>query len=80
MSIKIVVWARHQWLTSVILATQEVEIRRTAVRSQPKQIAQEITSWKTLHKNWASGVAQGVGLEFKPQYHKKHKKQKQKKL
>jgi hypothetical protein len=28
----------HQWLTPVILATQEAEIRRTAVRSQPRQI------------------------------------------
>jgi hypothetical protein len=26
---------------------------------------------KTLHKNRVSGVAQGEGLEFKPQYHKK---------
>jgi hypothetical protein len=25
-------------------------------------------SWKTLHKNRAGGVAQGVGPEFKPQY------------
>jgi hypothetical protein len=23
---------------------------------------------KTLHKNWAGGVAQGIGREFKPQY------------
>jgi hypothetical protein len=28
---------------------------------------------KTLHKKWAGGVAQGVGPEFRPQYHKKKK-------
>jgi hypothetical protein len=26
-------------------------------------------------KNWAGGVAQGEGPEFKPQYHKKKKKE-----
>jgi hypothetical protein len=31
---------------------------------------------KTLHKKRAGGVAQGVGPEFKPQYHKKKKKEK----
>jgi hypothetical protein len=30
--------ARHQWLMSAILATQEAEIRRIAVQSQPGQI------------------------------------------
>jgi hypothetical protein len=30
--------ARCQWLTSVILATQEAEIRRIMVWSQPRQI------------------------------------------
>jgi hypothetical protein len=28
---------------------------------------------KTLHKNRAGGMAQGVGPEFKPQYHKINK-------
>jgi hypothetical protein len=36
--------ARHRWLTPVILATQDAEIRRIAVRSQPGQIAHEILS------------------------------------
>jgi hypothetical protein len=31
---------------------------------------------KTLHKNKAGGVAQGVGPELKPQHHKKKKKKK----
>jgi hypothetical protein len=42
--------AGHLWLTSIILATQEAEIRRVVVRSQPKQIVQETLSRKTLHK------------------------------
>jgi hypothetical protein len=30
--------AGDQWLTPVILATQEAEIRRIAIQSQPRQI------------------------------------------
>jgi hypothetical protein len=52
----------------VILATQEAEIRRIAVRSQPGQIVHETQLKKTHHKNRAEGP------EFKPQYHKKKKK------
>jgi hypothetical protein len=33
-----------------------------------------------ITKNWAGGVAQGVGPEFKPQYCKKKKKKERKKL
>jgi hypothetical protein len=62
------------WLTPGILATQEAEIRRIAIRSQPRQIVCETLSWKTLHKNRAGGVAQGLGPRFKPQYLKKKKK------
>jgi hypothetical protein len=35
--------AVRRWLTPIILATQEVEIRRTKVQSQPRQIV-----WDTL--------------------------------
>jgi hypothetical protein len=38
--------ARSQWLTSVILATQEAEIGRIKVRSQPGQIVHETLSQK----------------------------------
>jgi hypothetical protein len=38
--------AEHRWLTPVILATQEEEIRRIAVPSQPRQIVQETLSQK----------------------------------
>jgi hypothetical protein len=31
---------------------------------------------KTLHKKRADGVAQGIGPEFKPLYHKKEKERK----
>jgi hypothetical protein len=33
---------------------------------------------KTLHKNRAGRVAQAEGPEFKPQYHKKRKKERKK--
>jgi hypothetical protein len=56
---------------SVIFATQEAEIRRIAVRSQPGQIVCEILSRKNPSQKRAGGVTQGVGPEFKPQYHEK---------
>jgi hypothetical protein len=39
-------FARCQWLMPVILVTQEAEIRRISVRSQPRQIVCEILSQK----------------------------------
>jgi hypothetical protein len=58
----------------VILATQEAEIRRIVVGSQPGQIVHEILSSQTLPPKKAGGVAQGVGPVFKLQYCKKKKK------
>jgi hypothetical protein len=53
----------------VILATQEAEIRRTAVQSQPRQIVHEPLSRKnpshTQKGGGAGGVIQGVSLELK---------------
>jgi hypothetical protein len=48
------------WLTPVIPATQEAEIRRTAVQSQPGQIVQETQSQKYPSPKKAGRVAQGV--------------------
>jgi hypothetical protein len=68
--------ARHWRLMPVILATQEAEIRRTVVQSQPEQISLwDPISIKPITKRGdAGGVAQGVGPEFKPQYQKKNPK------
>jgi hypothetical protein len=62
--------ARHQWFTPVILATQETEIWRIMVQSQPRKIVHETLSQKIPITKRAGGVAQGVGSEFKPQYFK----------
>jgi hypothetical protein len=49
----------HSWLTPVIPATQEAEIRRITIQSQPGQIVLEILSRKTHPKTrlveWLSG-------------------------
>jgi hypothetical protein len=37
---------RHQWLIPVILTTQEAEIRRITVQSQPRQMVHETLSQK----------------------------------
>jgi hypothetical protein len=55
----------------IILATQEAEIRRLVARSQHRQIVCETLSRKNPSQKRASGVAQGIGPEFKPQNHKK---------
>jgi hypothetical protein len=60
-----------QWLTSIILATQEAEIRRIEVQSQTRQIVHETLPRKNPSQKRAGGVAHGVGPEFKPQYWKK---------
>jgi hypothetical protein len=58
----------------VIVATQEAEIRRIEVQSQPGQIFRETLSEKNASHKRAGGVAQGIGPEFKPQYCEKKKK------
>jgi hypothetical protein len=59
--------ARCWGFTPIILATQETEIRRTKVRSQPGQIIYETLSQnnnnktkKPITKKRAGGVAQGI--------------------
>jgi hypothetical protein len=59
---------------SRLAATQEAEIRRLSVRSQPGQILLENLSLKCPAQKRAGGVAQAVGLKLKPQYCKKKKK------
>jgi hypothetical protein len=64
--------ARHLWLMTVILATQEAEIRRIMVQSQLSQIVYETQSQKKKNQQnpsqkRAGGEAQGVGPDFKPQ-------------
>jgi hypothetical protein len=54
----------------VILAIQEAEIRRIDTQSQSRQIVHETLSQKKTITKRASGVAQGEGPEFQPQYHK----------
>jgi hypothetical protein len=46
----------------IILATQEAEIRRIMVQSQPRQIIQEtLAQKKTQYKKRAGGMAQVIG-------------------
>jgi hypothetical protein len=66
--------ARCWWLTLVIPASQEAEIKRMEVQSQPGQIVHE-TLYQNHHKKNIDGVAQGVGPEFKPQYYLRKKKE-----
>jgi hypothetical protein len=40
----------RQWLTLIIIATQEAEIRRITVQSQPRQIVWRPYPKKTYHK------------------------------
>jgi hypothetical protein len=63
--------ARHRWLTSIILATQEAEIGRIEVQSQPEQTVCETLSRKNPSQKRAGGLAQDIGPGFKPQYCKK---------
>jgi hypothetical protein len=57
----------------VILATQEAEIRKITVQSQPRETVHKTLSRKNPIQSSAGGVTQGVSSEFKPQHHT-HKK------
>jgi hypothetical protein len=52
--------ARCQWLTPVILATQEAEIRRMHFEASPRQIVRETVTQKNPSQKRVGGVAQGV--------------------
>jgi hypothetical protein len=54
---KVVEFTRCWWLTPVILATQEAEIRRITVRSQPREIVPQdpISKIFIIKKGWWSG-------------------------
>jgi hypothetical protein len=58
----------------VIQATQEAEIRRIAVQSQPRQIVCETLPRKNPSQKRAGGVTQGEAPKFKPQYNNNSKK------
>jgi hypothetical protein len=68
--------AGHQWLTPVILTTQQAESRRLIVKASPgKQFARPyLKKKKKPSQKWAGRVAQGIGPEFKLQYCKKKKR------
>jgi hypothetical protein len=67
------IYSRLWWLTPIILAAQEAEIRSITVQSHPRQIVPQdtISKNKKTFKKRTGGVAQGVGPEFKPRYCKK---------
>jgi hypothetical protein len=53
--IKLPVRAGHQWLTPIILATQEAEISRIEAGSQPREIVQDpISKYPTQKKGCQS--------------------------
>jgi hypothetical protein len=60
------------WITSVALATQETDQEdRSSKLASGKEFVRLLTQRNPSQK---CGVAQGVGSEFKFQYHKKRKK------
>jgi hypothetical protein len=73
---KICYLTRSQWLTPAFLVTQEAQIRKIRVWSQPRQIVHETLSQKNLSQKRTGGVTQMVqhlpcnprGPKFKPQY------------
>jgi hypothetical protein len=60
----------------LILATQQVEIKRMMVQSQPGQRVRKTLPQNNPSQKRAGGAAQGVGPVFKPEYCKKKRKEK----
>jgi hypothetical protein len=54
--------AKHWWLMSIILGTQEADIKRIMVHIQLGQIVHETLSWKIPNMN--QGWLSGSGLEY----------------
>jgi hypothetical protein len=52
--------AGHWWLTPIIFATQEVEIRKISVQSQPEEIVHKTLSQKYPMQNRVGGVAKVI--------------------
>jgi hypothetical protein len=70
---------RHQWLSLIILATQEAEIRRITVQSQAGQIVHETLSLKTHYKEGLVEWLKAQALSSSPSISKKKKKKSSKK-
>jgi hypothetical protein len=70
---KEMIFAWHCWLTTVVLASQEADIRRITVLGQPGQTVHETLSLKKTSEKRAGGVAQGAGPKFKPSFQQKKK-------
>jgi hypothetical protein len=66
---------RNWWFMPIILSIQEAEIWKITVQSHTRQIVHETLTQKNPQQKMAGGVAQGIGPEFKPQYHKKRELQ-----
>jgi hypothetical protein len=61
------------WLTPVILATQKAEDQEDCSLKPAQANSSKDPISKIPNTKRVSGVAQGVGCQFKPQYHT-HKK------
>jgi hypothetical protein len=70
--------AGPQWLTAVILATQEAEIRRITVGSQPRQVVHETLSRNPTQKiglvEWLKVKALSSNLNYQREKNKRKKK------
>jgi hypothetical protein len=64
--------AEHQWLTPIILTTQEAEIGRILVRSQPGQIVHETPILKKILTTQEAEIRR-IGAQSQPRKKKKKK-------